>query len=57
MTTGSMLYLLMCLAMFGAFSATLAYYSNEKRKPSAGMQPAASARPVSAGNTGSQPVA
>jgi hypothetical protein len=46
MTTGSMLYLLMCLAMFGAFSAALAYYSREA-KPE--KRPAPAARPDTKG--------
>jgi hypothetical protein len=56
MTTGNMLYLLMCLAMFGALSAALAYYSSE-RKASPRKLPAATVRPNSAANTESQPVA
>jgi hypothetical protein len=42
MTTGNVLYLLMCLAMFGAFAATLAYYSrgNPKAEPEKRSAPA-----------------
>jgi hypothetical protein len=45
MTTGNMLYLLMCLAMFGGLSATLAFYSSEKGNASRGKQPVAAVRP------------
>lgn len=38
MTTGSALYLILCLAMFGAFSAVLAYES--WRQPKAGPETA-----------------
>jgi hypothetical protein len=41
MTTGNMLYLLMCLAMFGALSASLAFYSSETANASRRKQPAA----------------
>jgi hypothetical protein len=45
MTTGNVLYLLMCLAMFGGLSAALAYYSHEKTKAEPEKRPAAPARP------------
>ena len=33
MTTGSTLYLLMCLATFGLFSVVLGYYSWQESRP------------------------
>jgi len=44
MTTGSMLYLIMCVLAFGAFSAVLAFYSWQQSRQ--GREEAlASARP------------
>jgi hypothetical protein len=45
MTTGNVLYLLMCLAMFGAFAATLAFYSSGTTKAEPDKRPASPARP------------
>jgi hypothetical protein len=45
MTTGNTLYLLMCLAMFGGLSATLAFYSSGKSNPSPRQQPEATVLP------------
>lgn len=39
MTTGSVLYLLMSIAMFTAFSVVLAYQSWQQTRPAPKMQP------------------
>jgi hypothetical protein len=43
MTTANVLYLLMCLMMFAAFSATLAYYSRGPAKAAVVKRPTHSA--------------
>ncbi len=49
MSTGNVLYLLMCLAMFGAFSAALAYGSRVQRDPAPAKRPAPAGGPDAQG--------
>jgi hypothetical protein len=48
MTDGNVLYLLMCVAIFAAFSAVLAYNSWQQSKLGPEMVPASDSHPESA---------
>jgi hypothetical protein len=49
MTDGNVLYLLMCVAIFAAFSAVLAYNSWQQSKLGPDMVPAPESHPESTG--------